>query len=85
MKALITMFLATILTISLSACGCSNNSAGDTQIPSTTLIPDILPTIETNIPDPEVDTQMPMYTDGTDSTAQTDFTIPSGTDKEINK
>jgi hypothetical protein len=65
------------LVLSLSACGCSNSMPGETQIPATTLIPDILPTMDTNIPDPEVDTQMPIYTEGTDSTADTSSTFPS--------
>ena len=47
-----------------------------------TILPDILPTLETNIPDPEVNTQMPIYTEGTDSTDSTDLTLPHSTQKE---
>ena len=77
MKAFIAVALATVLLLSLSACGCSNSMPRETQTPGTTLIPDILPTMDTNIPDPEVDTQMPIYTEGTDSTADTNSIIPS--------
>ena len=77
MKTVLSLFLTAILTVSLSACGCSNSHAGDTLTPGTTILPNILPTIETNIPDPDIDTQIPIYTDGTDSTHETDVTIPS--------
>ena len=40
-----------------------------------TLLPSMDPTINTNIPDPDVDTKMPMYTDGTDAGDQT---FPTG-------
>lgn len=75
MKSFLSVILALVCALTLSACGCSNNM-GETQTPGTTLMPDILPTLDTNIPDPDVDTQMPIYTDGTDSTEETDMTIP---------
>ena len=65
MKLFATTILATFLTVLLTACGCSNSALTDTTTPNSTMIPDILPTIETNIPDPEVDTEMPIYTNGT--------------------
>ena len=77
MKSFISVVLTLACVLTLSACGCSNSIMNETQTPGTTLIPDILPTMDTNIPDPEVDTQMPIYTDGTDSTAGTDVTIPT--------
>jgi hypothetical protein len=48
-------------------------------------MPDILPTMDTNIPDPDVDTQMPIYTEGTDSTAGTDMTLPVGRNRNNQK
>ena len=79
MKKLSMIALVLVLTLALAACGRRNNNettAPTTTEPSTdmTIIPDIDPTIETNIPDPNVDTSMPMYTDGTDSTDATDAT-----------
>ena len=68
MKKISIVTLAFILAASLAACGRRNNTP-DTQMT-------ILPTIETNIPDPDVDTKMPMYTDGTDETI---WTIPTET------
>ena len=79
MKALLTLMLAATLAVSLWACGCSNGT------PGTTLMPDILPTIDTNIPDPEVDTQMPIYTEGTDGTTGFDTIIPSDSHTETAK
>lgn len=52
--------LVIILALSLAACGRSN----DTPDSEMTILPSMDPTIDTNIPDPEVDTKMPMYTDG---------------------
>lgn len=72
MKKFCIFTLTILLTMSLAACGRSsgNNDA--------TILPSMDPTIGTNIPDPDVDTKMPMYTDGTDAS---DETLPfSGTD-----
>lgn len=55
-----------LLCFSLAACGRRNNK------PEMTIIPTIDPTITTNIPDPDVDTQMPIFTEGTDPTNWTD-------------
>ena len=77
MKTLLSLILTAALAASLSACGCSNSMVQETQAPSTTLLPDIFPTMDTNIPDPEIDTQMPIYTEETNSTHETAETIPS--------
>jgi len=55
--------IAVIFALSLAACG-RNNDNSDNGV---TIMPDVMPTLETNIPDPDVDTKMPMYTDGNDS------------------
>ena len=68
------LVIATIIALALSVAGCRRNMAEDTR-PSTTapvtvapttepttmpsIIPSIDPTLETNIPDPDVDTSMP--------------------------
>ena len=81
MKALVATILSVMVAFSLTACGCSNNIFEDTRPQSTTLIPDVLPTIETNIPDPDIDTQTPIYTESTDNTIGTDSVIPTDTAK----
>ena len=65
--------LALVMMVTLAACGRRKNN--ETSAPTTnasdyntTIIPDMDPTIDTNIPDPNVDTSMPMYTDGTEGT-----------------
>ena len=60
MKKCIMIALTLILTLSLAACGRQN----DTPDTGMTILPNMDPTIDTNIPDPDVDTKMPMYTDG---------------------
>lgn len=60
--------LTVILALSLAACGRRN----DTPDTGMTILPNMDPTIHTNIPDPDVDTKMPMYTDGTDTGDWTD-------------
>lgn len=80
MKKSIIFTLLIVLTFSLSACGRNNggNTSKPTIIPTTdmTILPDTMPTVGTNIPDPDVDSSMPMYTDGTEAT---DSTGASGT------
>ena len=76
MKKISIIALGLIMAFSLAACGRSNNNTTDTTAatnPSTdmNILPDMNPTLDTNIPDPSVDTSMPMYTDGTDSTTDT--------------
>ena len=77
MKRISIIVLTIALAITLCACGMSNDDA-TSGTPDTTImpdvIPDIIPDIETNIPDPDVDTQMPIYTDGTENTDATNFT-----------
>ena len=77
MKKLGTIIIAFAVITSLAACRKSNEPetvapTADATTTETTMIPDIipdvLPTLETNIPDPSVDTEMPMYTDGTEDT-----------------
>ena len=80
MKKGIIFAVLLVMTVSLSACGRGNSNAtsAPTIKPTTdmTILPDTMPTIGTNIPDPDVDTSMPMYTDGTGGT---DSTGASGT------
>lgn len=52
--------LVLLICLSLAACGRRNDDN------SMTILPTMDATIDTNIPDPEVDTKMPIYTDGTD-------------------
>lgn len=85
MKALVTTLLATLFALSLTACGCSSNMPIETQPPVSTILPDTIPTLDTNIPDPEVDTQMPIYTDGADSSINTEATLPSEAQKNSRK
>ena len=69
MKKLCIFALALVLCTGLSACGRRNNANNpETMMPSTNMniLPDTMPTGGTNIPDPDVDTQMPIYTQGTD-------------------
>lgn len=75
MKKFSIFTLVFVLTLSLAACGRRNHD--ETSVPSTTvpstgmdIIPDMEP-IETNIPDPNVDSSMPMYTESTDTTDTT--------------
>lgn len=77
MKKIFIIALVFVLAVSLVACGRRNNeeTTPATTQPSTgmDIIPDMEP-METNIPDPNVDTSMPMYTEGTGSA---DLTGPS--------
>ena len=75
MKKFCIFALVLLMAFSLAACGRRNNTTPTTTAttPSTdmNILPDMDPTLDTNIPDPNVDTSMPMYTDGTDSTIDT--------------
>ena len=71
MKKLFAIMISLLIVASFTACGCMRSTTGETSAPTVTTtapttMPDIIPTIETNIPDPSVDTEMPIYTDGTD-------------------
>lgn len=76
MKRIGIFMLTLVIVASLCACGRRNDGTPDTVLPSTdmSILPDTMPTLDTNIPDPSVDTQMPIYTDGTDGTDATDVT-----------
>jgi len=76
MKKISIFVLTLVIAASLCACGRKKNDTPNTVMPSTDMstLPEIIPTLDTNIPDPSVDTQMPIYTDGTDGTDATDVT-----------
>jgi hypothetical protein len=57
-----------LLALNLTACGRRNQMPD----PTMTILPSMDPTLDTNIPDPEVDTKMPIYTDGTDPSDPSD-------------
>ena len=73
MKKISIFVLTLVIAASLCACGRKKNDTPNTVMPSTdmSILPETMPTLDTNIPDPSVDTQMPIYTEGTDTT---DFT-----------
>lgn len=65
-----------VLLIALSICACGRSDRDETSIPTEpsnpiNILPSMDPTIDTNIPDPDVNSTMPMYTDATDSTDDT--------------
>ena len=69
--------IAFLLGVSLTACGGNNNdgtnnSSSTTPSSTTGILPETNPTTGTNIPDPDVDTSMPTYTDGTNGTDSTE-------------
>lgn len=67
MKKLIIVFVVVVLIISLNACGRRQDATPTTNSTTQpTTIPFIDPTLDTNIPDPNINTEMPTYTDGTD-------------------
>ena len=76
MKRITIFFITALVAISLVACGRNNSTPAESTAPSTdmNILPDMDPTLDTNIPDPSVDTSMPMYTDGTENTTATDGT-----------
>ena len=82
MKKFSIFALTILMALSLAACGRRN----DTPDTNMTILPSMDPTIQTNIPDPDVDTKMPMYTDGTDTTDWVDPTLGTGaTDGQARK
>lgn len=81
MKKLGVLLLAVVLILALAACRKRNNTPETTPtvattvpttVPETTpVLPETMPTLETNIPDPNVDSSMPGMNDGTDTTENT--------------
>ena len=71
MKKYCMIALTIVLALSITACGRRNDTA-ETEM---TILPTMDPTINTNIPDPDVDPKMPVYTDGTNATDGTESTI----------
>ena len=78
MKKISIIALMLILCLSLAACGRRNepDTTPTTTAPTSeaTIFPSTDPIIETNIPDPSVDTSMPDMTDMLDDTNATDDT-----------
>ena len=70
MKKISIAVLAAILVLSMAACGRKQDNT-PTTMPTTqptemTILPNIDHTLDTNIPDPNINTEIPTYTDGTD-------------------
>ena len=65
MKISVILSMTIALALSLSACGRRNEPAtlpSTSTVPYTETMPTVtLPPLETNIPDPSVDTEMPIY------------------------
>ena len=75
MKKFTMLALVLVLTLSMAACRRKDDNNETTTretsteaTQGTTMMPEIEPTLETNIPDPEVDTSMPDMTDMIDGT-----------------
>lgn len=64
MKKICILLLALVVSVSIAACGRSNDNVTDGD-GTMTILPTALPTMDTNIPDPDINTEMPMYTEGT--------------------
>ncbi len=78
MKKYFAIALLVLVAASFAACGCQrtmDESTGDTTTTApnaeSNVLPDVIPTMDTNIPDPSVDTEMPIYTENTDNTDNT--------------
>ena len=83
MKKLLIVMVALMLSISLCACGRRNdpvNTEPNSIMPSTDMhiLPSMDPTLDTNIPDPNVDSQMPLYTEGSEATENTNANTNRG-------
>ena len=82
MKRFIAIFAAAMICLSCAACGCTNSEpatmpSSNPTLPST--MPNtILPTMETNIPDPEVNDNSTIGMDATGTTNATDGANGSG-------
>mgnify|MGYP002513141085 CR=1 FL=1 len=69
-RKLLALFLSAAMMMSMAACGRKQDNT-PTTMPTTqptemTILPNIDPTLDTNIPDPNINTEIPTYTDGTD-------------------
>lgn len=80
MKKLFIIALTLVLTLSLAACGRKNKNDNTTTVPTTesSILPDMDPTIDTNIPDNGVTGAVPNETDGIGDMMD-DITDPMGT------
>lgn len=65
MKRFVVMSMILLLSVSFCACGKNKNPAPSTTTPTTQTseMPTILPDMDTNIPDPSVDTSMTNFTE----------------------
>lgn len=70
MRKISIMLVALFVAVSFAACGRKDNT-NTTDKNDMTILPTDMPTIETNIPDPDINTEMPMYTEGTGITDTT--------------
>lgn len=73
MKKISIFVLSLLLALGVAACGRNNREENITPSniqpsQSMPILPDMDPTLDTNIPDPNINTEMPTYTDGTDPT-----------------
>ena len=55
MKKICAIFAAALLCLSITACGRRGNEPANTPTQNNTMAPTIMPTMDTNIPDPSVD------------------------------
>ena len=81
MKKICAIFAATLLCLGMTACGRRGNEPANTPTQNNTMAPTIMPTMDTNIPDPSVDPYATAPTDHTsDPTGQTDHFTSNPTD-----
>ena len=70
MKKTLIAILAAFYVLTMAACGrkqdTNTNTTPSTQPTTMTILPELDPTLDTNIPDPNINTEIPTYTDGTD-------------------
>ena len=81
MKKITVTVLAVLLTLCFTACGKTNDNSNTATTPTseTSVLPQIDPTMDTNIPDDSVNENSTDTTDATDTTGSTDAsTAPAG-------
>lgn len=70
MKKITIAIMAAVLVFAITACGRNRDtdpsSAPTTQPTTMPFMPEMDPTLDTNIPDPDINTETPTFTDGTD-------------------